>query len=240
MRAPFFLYAATLLLAGTIATVYLARAELREREENPGATQRFTPFLLAIRDPAYRSALINAFANGWSVFGLRSSVVPLFVAESLLLSPRWTGAGFFIWALVEGVVLLTVGRYVDRRGRRPYLRGGAGLCVIAALVLAFSGNAVPFLLAMALFGAASAMLSTASAAVVGDVIGGRGGTAVAGYQMSSDAGASTGPLVAGRLSDLYSFRAAFFATAGVSGIAFIATLLMPETKNRPPATAPAA
>ena len=53
------------------------------------------------------------------------------------------------------------------------------------------------------------------------MIGGRGGTAVAGYQMSQDAGAFTGPLVAGRLSDLFSFRAAFLATALVSWVALL-------------------
>jgi len=230
LRAPFFLYAGTLLLAGTIAMVYLSHARLREREEAAGTTHAPTPFVTALRRPAYRAALANAFANGWSVFGLRSSVVPLFVAESLLLSPRWTGAGLFVWAVVEGAVLLTAGRLVDVRGRRPYLRAGAAACVVAASVLAFTGSAVPFLVAMGLFGGASALLSTSGSAVVGDVIGGRGGTAIAGYQMSQDAGAFTGPLVAGRLSDLFSFRAAFLATALVSGIALIGALVMPETR----------
>ena len=158
-------------------------------------------------------------------------MVPLFVEKSLHLSPRWTGAGLFVWAAVEGVVLLTVGRHVDLRGRRPFLRAGAGLAVVAALVLAFTTGPWQFLLGMAVFGAASGVLSTSSAAVVGDVIGGRGGTAVAGYQMSSDAGSSSGPLVAGRLSDLYSFQAAYLATACVSGVAFVAALLMPETRR---------
>jgi MFS family permease len=239
LRAPFFLYAATLLVAGTVAMVYLARASLREREIAAGTAHPPTPFRDALGKPAYRAALTNAFANGWSVFGLRSAVVPLFVAESLLLSPRWTGAGLLVWALVEGLVLLTAGRLVDVRGRRPYLRAGAALCVLAATVLAFSGNAVPFLAAMGLFGGASALLSTSGAAIVGDVIGGRGGTAVAGYQMSQDAGAFTSPLVAGRLSDLFSFRAAFLATAVVSGVALLGALLMPETKPASVAGSPA-
>ena len=92
LRAPFFLYAATLLLAGTIAMVYLATRGCASARSRPAPTHAPTPFLAALRRPAYRAALANAFANGWSVFGLRSSVVPLFVAESLLLSPEWTGA----------------------------------------------------------------------------------------------------------------------------------------------------
>ena len=237
LRAPFFLYAGTLLIAGTVATVYLARVALREREAGAEPVHPPTPFLAALRKPAYRAALVNAYSNGWSVFGLRSAVIPLFVAESLRLSPRWTGGGLFAWATVEGVVLLTAGRFVDLRGRRPYLRAGASLCVVAATVLAFSGMAWQFLGAMALFGGASALLSSSSAAIVGDVIGGRGGTAVAAYQMSADAGSFSGPLVAGRLSDLFSFRAAFLATAAVSSVATLAALLMPETKPPSPAVA---
>ncbi len=242
LRAPFFIYAGTLLVAGTVATIYLARASLREREAHAGTDHPPTPFLTALRHPAYRAALVTSFANGWSVFGLRSSVVPLFVAQVLLLSPRWTGIGLFAWAAVEGVVLLTVGRFVDLRGRRQYLRAGAALAAGAAVVLAFAGGAAQFLVGMMLFGGASALLSTSGAAVVGDVIGGRGGTAVAAYQMSSDAGSSTGPLVAGRLSDLFSFQASFLATAGVSALALGASLLMPETRptGRPAEETPAA
>ena len=41
-------------------------------------------------------------------------------------------------------------------------------------------------------------------------------------------------MVAGRLSDLFSFRAAFLATAAVSAVALVGSILMPET--RPPAS----
>ena len=84
---------------------------------------------------------------------------------------------------------------------------------------------------MALFGAASALIGVSSAAVVGDVIGGRGGTPVAAYQMAADAGTFTGPLVAGALSDAFSFEAAFAATGAVSLIAVLTVLRMPETKT---------
>lgn len=84
------------------------------------------------------------------------------------------------------------------------------------------------------------MLGVSTAAVVGDVIGGRGGTPVAAFQMASDAGAFVGPLAAGALADAASFRVAFLATAGVSALALAAGLVMPETRRaRPPTDAPA-
>jgi len=99
--------------------------------------------------------------------------------------------------------------------------------------MAVAGGAPLFLAGMALYGMGSALLGVSSAAVVGDVIGGRGGTPVASFQMASDAGAFLGPLVAGALADAASFEVAFLATAAVSGLAFVTTLVMPETQRDP-------
>lgn len=236
LRAPFFVYAATLLVAGSVASVYLARAALREREAVAGTDHPPTPFKQALTNAAYRSALLNNFATGWALFGVRSSLIPLFVVEGLHLAPAWTGWGLFASSVTQALVLIPVGQRVDRLGRRPFLRGGALLVLLAGLVLTLTASSWLFLLAMGLYGAGAAMLSTSSAAVVGDVIGGRGGSAVAAYQMTSDGGAFVGPLATGRLSDVYSYRAAFVLTVGVSALAFASTLFMPETRNRPPAT----
>jgi MFS transporter, DHA1 family, multidrug resistance protein len=233
LRAPFFVYAITLLVAGTVATVYLARVALREQTGAAGTTDHDpTSLLTALRSPAYRAAVANNFALGWAVFGVRSSLIPVFVVQGLQLGPQWTGAGLVLSAVVQGLVLVPAGRLVDTRGRRPFLQAGAALSFAAGVTLAFTGGAPLFLAGMALYGAGSAMLGVSCAAVVGDVIGGRGGTPVAAFQMASDAGAFLGPLVAGLLADAASFELAFLATAAVSGIAFMMTLVMPETQRK--------
>jgi MFS family permease len=232
LRAPFFVYAITLLAAGTVATVFLARTALREHEVVAGTADHApTPLGTALRSSAYRAAVANNFAVGWAVFGVRSSLVPLFVVEGLRLGPSWTGAGLAISAVVQALVLIPAGRLVDERGRRPFLRAGAAFGLAAGLAMALAGSAPLFLLGMALYGTGSAMLGVSSAAIVGDVIGGRGGTPVATFQMASDAGAFLGPLVAGALADAASFQVAFLATAAVSGLAFATTLLIPETQR---------
>jgi MFS family permease len=86
---------------------------------------------------------------------------------------------------------------------------------------------------MALFGCASAFLSVAPSAAVGDVVTGRGGTVVAAFQMSSDLGAVVGPLVAGWLADQYSFNAAFAATTAVVAVGLLAAIGSRETKHQP-------
>jgi MFS family permease len=176
--------------------------------------------------------MANNFAVGWAIFGVRSSLIPVFVVQGLQLGAQWTGAGLVLSAAVQGLVLVPAGRLVDTRGRRPFLQTGAALSFAAGVTLAFTGSAPLFLAGMALYGAGSALLGVSCAAVVGDVIGGRGGTPVAAFQMASDAGAFLGPLVAGLLADTASFELAFLATAAVSGIAFTMTLVMPETQRK--------
>jgi len=233
LRAPFFAYATTLLVAGAVAAVFLARAALRESEVTAGtADVAPTSLATALRSSAYRAAVANNFALGWAIFGVRASLIPLFVVEGLRLGPAWTGAGLVISAAVQGLVMIPAGRLVDTRGRRPFLRAGAAFSLIAGVVMALTGNAPLFLLAMALYGVGSALLGVSAAAVVGDVIGGRGGTPVAAFQMASDAGAFLGPLVAGLLADAASFEVAFLATAAISGLAFATTVMMPETQQR--------
>jgi MFS family permease len=85
-----------------------------------------------------------------------------------------------------------------------------------------------FLLSMATFGLAASLLATVPAAVVGDVSPARGGRAVAVFQMVADLGAVTGPLVAGWLTETFSFQVAFAVSAGVLGLAVLTALTMPR------------
>ena len=91
---------------------------------------------------------------------------------------------------------------------------------------------------MGFFGIASAFLTVAPSAAVGDVVSGRGGTVVAAFQMAADLGAVIGPLLAGWLADTYSFSAAWALSAGVMGAALVTALLSTETKHRPTAASP--
>ena len=94
-------------------------------------------------------------------------------------------------------------------------------------------RAVTYVSDKTVYGAGSALIGTSSAAVVGDVIHGRGGRPVAAYGMASDAGALAGPLVAGALSDSFGFTTAFLVTSLVSALSFLAVLRMPETRRSP-------
>jgi DHA1 family multidrug resistance protein-like MFS transporter len=234
LRVPFFVYAGTLLLAGTIAMVYLARAHVAD---SPAATTGPAPgqttLREALRHKGYQAALVANAGTGWAIFGIRSSLVPLFVVEVLHRGPLWTGVGLFVGSIAQVVVIYPVGRMADRIGRRPLIITGTGLGAAGSIVLAVSETEPAFLLAMIMFGVTSATLSVGPSAVVGDVVTGRGGTVVAAYGMASDLGAVIGPIVAGLLAEHAGYPAAFTSTGIVLAIGLAMALRMPETMQPP-------
>ncbi|MDA3022692.1 MAG: MFS transporter [Actinomycetota bacterium] len=249
IRAPFFVYAATLIAAGLVALIFLSRSRLHEVEEvvAHGEAGKLETLRVALRDGAYRAVLAVNLITGFLLLGLRSSVVPLFVTEGMQKSASLTGIGFLVAAGLQAVLLLPAGRVSDTTGRRKALLYGTigtaiGMVALTATDIAVNGwgtaavaGTALFLLAMAIQGAASAYLGSAPAAVVGDIVGGgRGGIVVATFQMMSDVGIIIGPLVAGLLVDLFGFDWAFAAATGLSLVAVIFVWLMPETLKRPP------
>ncbi len=248
LRAPFFLYAATLVLAGLAGALLLPRERPGEPADSPAvplgvADDDSTPappvdrvpeapfrtsLTTALASPAYRAALVGNFAVGFAVLGVRSTVVPLLVVTGLGLPPGWIGAAFLVSALVQTALLLPAGRAVDTLGRRPTLIAGGLLTAGALVALAAAVGPVSLLAAMTGFGVGAALLGVAPAAIVGDVVEGRGGTAVAVWQMSSDLGSILGPLAAGLLIDRASFAVALLVSAAVVGAAAPAGLWVPR------------
>ena len=232
IRAPFFVYAGTLAVAGLIGIVFLSHARLDDTPQTDDDVPERTGLAAALRNSAYRAALTTNFAVGWSLFGVRASLIPLFVIEGLRRDAIWIGIGFAISAIAQALTLLPAGRFVDTVGRRPAMIFGGALAAVSMLLLALDGSVVAYGVSMLLFGIASGFLGTAPAAVVGDVVTGRGGTVVAAFQMASDLGAIIGPILAGWLVDGYSYSTAWLATAAVLAVATLASAFAPETQRR--------
>jgi MFS family permease len=232
LRAPFFVYAGTLAVAGGVGLAFLTRATLHEVVEARPAPAPTVTLPQALRVSGYRAALASNLGNGWALFGVRSSLIPLFVTESIGASRTWIGVGFFVSAATQGALLLVAGGFADRVGRRPAMITGAATGSVAMVALALDHSLPVYVLAMVLFGAGAAFLSVAPAAAMGDVASGHGGTVVAAFQMSADLGAVTGPLVAGWLADDYSFAAAFGVTAAVLAGGAVTAVLSTETRTR--------
>ena len=247
IRAPFFVYAGALMLATAVALIFLSKAHIREREEivAHGEENKLRELRNALKDKAYQAALGTNLISGLVTFGLRASVVPLFVIEGLQRGASLSGFGFLAAAALQAVLLLPAGRMADTRGRRRAMLIGSIGTFIGMVILTLSDVATNalgtagllgvllFLISMAVQGAGQAFLSSAPSATVGDIMGGRrGGIVIATFQMMSDLGAVIGPLLAGLLVDLYDFDWAFAAGALIAIIPILLVLRMPETLNR--------
>jgi MFS family permease len=243
IRLPFFVYAATLAAAVVVVVTMMAHTHLREKgdsglvvegaaETADGAeTLGWRGLRQALRQRPYLTALVVNLSNGFTSFGLRSAIVPLFVVYALHLNPGWTGYGLLASALVQATLLLPAGRMADTRGRKPALLIGTAAATVGFVVLGFTGSIPLFLLAMGILGIGAAFLGSAPAAMVGDISGGRrSGPVVATYQMTSDVGAIAGPLIAGYIVDRTgSYRAGFLLGAAIIAVAFILATVTPET-----------
>jgi MFS family permease len=213
LRLPFFLYAGTLVVAGALGLGNLRHSELAARSTSPAET---LPLRTALRNRAYVAALVASFAGDFAVVGSRSSLVPQFVTDDLGLGSGWVYAAFLVVSLVSGALLLPFGSIADTRGRRPVIVAGLALGAVGFVLLPVLDSLGGLMLAMVLLAFAGAADSVAPGAVLGDVVGSRGGTVVAVFQMAGDLGAILGPVAAGAIADASGYAPAFVVSAVVA------------------------
>lgn len=237
LRAPFFVYAGTLIVAGSLGLWTLRHSEIASRQ---GARSTPLPLRTALRNRAYLAALAASFAGSWAIVGVRSAIVPQYVTDRLHLGSAWVYVAFFVVSVVSGLLLLPFGRIADTRGRRPVIIGGLLVGALGFVLLPALPFTIGLLIAMALLGVAGAGDSVAPGAVMGDVVGGRGGTVVAVFQMSGDLGAVIGPIAAGWIADWQGYGASFAVAAVVSLLPIPMVLAARETLIPKVAAAPAA
>ena len=213
LRLPFFLYAGTLAGAGTIALVALRHSEFAARRTSAATP---LPLKTALRDRAYIAALVASFAGDFAVVGARSSLVPQFITDDLGRGTGWVYVAFLVTSVVSGALLLPFGQIADTRGRRPVIVGGLAVGAVGFVLLPTWTALSGLVIAMVLLGVAAAADSVAPGAVLGDVVGSRGGTVVAVFQMAGDLGAVIGPIAAGAAADANGYGLAFGISAAAA------------------------
>jgi MFS family permease len=233
LRAPFFIYTVTLLIAATFALVRLTSTRLGDKSAKPSINGRAMRIREAMAIPAYRIALALTFIGSWVLFGLRSSLVPLYVTEELGASATVVGLGFTFAALANGTILLRAGRITDFKGRRHALLIGSYLVFAGLIILTFATSPELYLLSMIVMGFGGAFFGSAPGALVGDAVKGRGGRVIAFFQMAGDAGMMIGPILLGIVTDLGSYQLAFGFTVLLFLLTFPLVLSLP--KNDAPA-----
>jgi MFS family permease len=236
LRVPFLVYAAALLIASAVVFFQLKDTSLQDRQS--ARDQAPLTVREAVRDSAYRASLVSSFANGWSSFGIRMALVPLFATAVLDAGPQIAGISLAFFAAGTALALTVSGRLADTVGRKPLVVTGLLVNGAAMAALGFSGNVAVFLAICVVGGLGTGLLNPAQQAAVADVIGnGRsGGKVLATFQMSSDLGAIFGPIVAGLIIDTLfpgSYDLAFVATGALTLLAAAVWFGSRETLPRP-------
>lgn len=231
LHAPFVIYGVLLLVAASVVFISLRRSSLA----GPAPRDELSVTVrVALRHRAYRAALLSNFATGWSLFGLRFALVPLFVEEVLDRQPR-NVAGIALAAFAIGNVLVVVpsGRLSDRIGRRPLLITGLVLAGLATAALGEAPSLPLFYGGALIAGIATGLFGAPQQAAVADVIGrARGGGAIATYQMMSDVGSIVGSFGVGLIAQQLSYGWSFAVSGAILLLAAVGWMLAPETRDR--------
>jgi MFS family permease len=226
---PFVSYGLLLCLAAFVVWFFLRRSTLAALDK----TNTDVPMSVreAVRNPAYRAALASGFANGWAVFGVRISLVPVFVIEALEHSAAVAGISMSVFAAGNASMLFLSGKIADTRGRKPVAVAGLIVSGVATIWMGFAGDMWMFMAASLVAGMGAGLLNPPQNAVVADVIGarGKGGPVLAGFQMVTDLGAIIGPMCAGLLADSFGFEASFAITGASLLLAVGFWFVAPET-----------
>ncbi|WP_354190494.1 MFS transporter [Arthrobacter sp. UYCu712] len=229
LRVPFLAYAAALVLAALVVQTQLSHVPAASRPE--GGAAPAMELREALRDGAYRAALLSSFANGWATFGVRMATVPLFAVAALGAGPESAGWALAVFAAGNAAALTFSGRLADTLGRKPLMVAGLLVTGTATAAIGFTGHLPWFLVASAVAGIGSGLLGPAQQAAIADVIGNErsGGRVLAVFQMTADSGAIIGPVFAGVLADRLGYGWAFGVTGGILIVAAAGWLLARET-----------
>ncbi len=235
LRVPFLVYAVALLIASAVVFFQLKDTSLSDRRaarDKPALTVRE-----AIADSGYRASLASSFANGWSSFGVRMALVPLFADVVLGAGTEIAGISLAFFAAGTALALTVSGRLADSLGRRPLVITGLLVNGAAMAALGFSGDVVVFLALCVVAGIGSGLLNPAQQAAVADVIGNdrSGGKVLATFQMSADFGAILGPILAGLIIDQLSFGSFALAFAATGVLAVLAAVVWAVARETLPA-----
>ena len=228
MRMPFVVYGIALLIAAAFVGTMLRGAHMRS---DPTKAELVPMTVREAREfSAYRAAQISAFANGWTNFGVRIAVLPLFAVA--IVGETWAaGVALAVGAAATAVTLQFSGRLADTIGRRKPIIIGLALSALGMGTMGLSGGLVLILILSTVVGAGAGLLNPAQQASVADVVGNdrSGGKVLAGFQMCQDAGGIGGPILVGLVADYAGWGWAFALSGVISALAILPWLGAQET-----------
>ena len=229
LAAPFFVFG-VVQLGLVVALFYSLRSSVLAA---PAAVQQSTVTMReALRHRAYRSVLFSNFATGWSAFGLRIALVPLFISVVMHRGVGITGVALAAFAAGNALAVTPSGYLSDRIGRRTLLIVGLLASGVATIGLGVVSWMPAFVATAFVSGATTGVFMSPLQAAVADILGNqaRAGNPVAAVQMMTDLGAIVGSMAVGQIAQHLSFGWAFAISGAILLAAAVGWMLAPETR----------
>lgn len=235
LTAPFIVYGVALLGVAVVLFYSLRNSALAAP---PPPTRTTVTMREALRFRAYRSSLLANFATGWSAFGLRVALVPLFVSDVMHRSVGIIGVSLAAFAGGNALAVVPSGYLSDRMGRRTLMIVGLAASGVATAFLGAVPSLPAFLAAGCVVGAMTGIYMSPMQAAVADILGSeaRAGSPVAAVQMTSDLGAIIGSMTVGWVAEQLSYGWGFAISGVVLLIAAVGWVFAPETRPVPQPT----
>ncbi|WP_293047302.1 MFS transporter [Mycobacterium sp.] len=229
LTAPFVVYGVAMLGVAVVLFYSLRNSALAAP---PPPTRSTVTMREALRVRAYRSALLSNFATGWSAFGLRVALVPLFISDVMGRGIGTIGVVLAAFAGGNALAVIPSGYLSDRMGRRMLLIIGLVTSGVATIWLGLVSSLSVFMVAAGVVGAMTGIFMSPLQAAVADILGNeaRAGLPVAAVQMMSDLGAIIGSMAVGWAAEQFSYSLGFAISGVVLLIAAIGWVVAPETR----------
>ncbi len=230
LTAPFIVYGVALLGVGLVLVYGLQHSTLGAAPRE--LTRSTVTMREALRFRAYWSVLLANFATGWSAFGLRIALVPLFISDVMGRSVGVIGVVLGAFAAGNALAVIPSGYLSDRMGRRTLLIVGLTASGVAIVALGAVSSLPAFVAIAFVSGATTGIYMSPMQAAVADILGSeaRAGTPVAAVQMMADLGAIIGSMTVGWVVEHLSFRWDFTISGIILLIAAVGWVLAPETR----------
>ena len=164
---------------------------------------------------------------------MRGPVLPLYAAAH---GASATGVGVIVAAHMMAAALgsIPLGRASDVWGRRRLLLAGMAISAVTSLLLPLTEEIAPVALVYGAAGLGVAAFTPSALSMVGDAAAsGRAGRAFAWYAIAHYGAIGVGSFLGGVVSEAWSFRAAFVASAGLIALTFLVGLALLEPSRAP-------
>ncbi|WP_233809928.1 MFS transporter [Paraburkholderia sp. HP33-1] len=213
-RLSFFIYGAGVAASAWVIYFSLRSSQVAPQKKSRSSSPRID-LIQAFRIPAFRSAFFCNFGVGWASYGVRVSILPLFLLNSIHDDKAWIGIALALGASVQALMLPVAGTTVDLIGRRFTLICGQAALLCAYLLVIATPGRLTYLACFAVLAVGTALSVPAGSALIGDLSKSHpgGGALVGTHQMAADLGTIVGSVITGWIAQKVSYYAAFGLTA---------------------------